>query len=186
MITRKSFYYIRHGQTDWNLAGKLQGNANIPLNETGIAQAQAARGKLAGQPITTICSSPLVRARKTADILNAALNCPIVEIDELHECDFGPYEGAVSPGWLADWLKGKTQGVPKEVEPYPAFMARAQRAINAALAHDGPVLIVAHGGIYQPINLLLPREQQWVLPNCLPVRHDPPRKNGAAWRKHCL
>ena len=186
MITPKPFYYIRHGQTDWNLAGRLQGNADIPLNETGLKQAQDAQEKLAGQPISLICSSPLSRARETADILNEILKRPIVEINDLHECDFGPYEGAISPDWLADWLRGKVDGVPPEVEPYREFMARAARGINAALAHDGPVLIVAHGGIYQPVNKLLPPDQQWALPNCQPVRHDPPRSNGAARRKTCL
>ncbi len=186
MIIHRPFYYIRHGQTDWNLEGRLQGNADVPLNATGVRQAYDAKDRLAGQPIALICSSPLSRARKTADILNEALDCPIIEIDDLHECDFGPYEGAVSPGWLPDWLSGDISGVPEEVEPYNAFMGRAEKAINAALDHDGPVLIVAHGGIYQPINQLLPPAKQWALPNCQPVRHDPPREGGTAWRMMCL
>lgn len=181
MINHQQFYYVRHGQTDWNLNRKLQGNTDIPLNDTGIAQACEARDKLAGHPIATIVSSPLQRARRTADIINETLQCPIIEIEGLKECDFGPHEGTESYGWLADWLTGDTSTTPPEVEPYEDFIERGTSAINQALTHAGPVLIVAHGGIYMPINQVLPGDRHQVIPNGQPVRHDPPAKHHHHW-----
>ena len=60
---------IRHGQTDWNLADKLQGSSDIPLNDTGRGQALEAAGLLAGVEWSAIVSSPLGRARETAEII---------------------------------------------------------------------------------------------------------------------
>ena len=176
MITHQQFYYVRHGQTDWNLNKRLQGNTDIPLNDTGIAQAHEAKDKLAGQPVSAIFTSPLQRARKTADIINETLQCPIFEITGLKECNFGPHEGTESYGWLADWLTGD------DVEPYHDFLDRARDAINQALTNPGPVLIVAHGGIYMPIRDVLPPSKMQVLPNGQPVRHDPPANLSEGWQ----
>ncbi len=183
MITHKQFYYIRHGQTDWNLIGKLQGNTDRPLNDTGIAQANLAKEVLSNIAITTICCSPMIRARKTADIINETLNCPIVEIDDLRECDFGSLEGSTSNPWIAGWLEGDGTNVPGDVEPLEQFIARCANAINDSLAHPGPVLIVAHGGTYLPAKKGLPEDQQIPLQNCQPIRHDPPISQGGSWRR---
>lgn len=183
MITHQQFYYVRHGQTDWNLNKRLQGNADIPLNETGIAQAHSAKEKLAGQLIATICTSPLQRARKTADIINEVLQCPIVEFDGLKECNFGPNEGSTNYGWLKDWLNGDGSTIPPGVEPYDAFLDRVTKAINGAIGdHPGPILIVAHGGVYVPIKMVMPENKQTLLGNGEPVRHDPPGAQTDVWR----
>jgi probable phosphoglycerate mutase len=179
----RQFYYVRHGQTDWNLIGKLQGNTDTLLNATGVAQTAEARVKLTGEPIRTICCSPLQRARRTAEIINQALSCPIVEIGGLRECHFGSREGTISNDWLNGWLLGEDTELPADVEPIEDFLARTAAAINLALDQIGPVLIVAHGGTYMPINKILPRDQQWDLPNCQPVRHDPPMFEDGDWTK---
>lgn len=175
MINHIPFYYVRHGQTDWNLNKRLQGNSDIPLNETGIAQAHAAKDKMFGTSIATICCSPLIRARKTADIINTVLNTKIIEIDELKECDFGDREGTLNNTWIDNWLAGDDSTAPEGIEKYDAFIARATAAINKATAHDGPVLIVAHGGVYIPANNTLSPNEQWSLPNAQPVLHTPPQ-----------
>lgn len=182
MITHQQFYYLRHGQTDWNLNKRLQGNADIPLNDTGIAQAHEAKDKLAGEPVSAIFTSPLQRARKTADIVNEALQCPVVEIAGLKECNFGPNEGSTNYAWLSDWLTGDGSTIPTGVEPYDQFLARATQAINHALSNPGPILIVAHGGIYVPIKMVLPDSKQVLLGNGQPVLHDPPENSDGAWR----
>ena len=182
MITHHQFYYVRHGQTDWNLNRKLQGNTDIPLNDNGIAQAHEAKDRLAGIAITTICCSPLQRARKTADIINQALNCPILEIAGLKECNFGSHEGGQQHDWLADWLNGDDSTTPPEVEPFSDFINRGRQAINQALTHPGPVLIVAHGGLYIPVNQVLPKDQQRRLINGQPLRHDPPLSPEHSWQ----
>ena len=183
MITHQQFYYVRHGQTDWNLNRRLQGNADIPLNDTGIAQAHEAKGKLAGQPIATICTSPLQRARKTADIINEVLQCPIIEFPGLKECNFGPNEGSTEYAWLKNWLNGDGSTIPPGVEPYEQFLSRATEAINRAISENpGPILIVAHGGIYVPIKQVLPDSKQTLLGNGQPVRHDPPSSSADVWQ----
>ncbi len=186
VIARKQFYYVRHGQTDWNLEGKLQGCADIVLNQTGLKQAVEAKDRLSGEPIATICCSPLRRALKTAEIINQELKCPLIELEGLRECNFGLHEGTTCCDWLNDWLIGNTSVVPPDIEKVEDFQIRVIEAINQALDYTGPVLIVAHGGTYVPINNILPRNEQWNLPNCQPVRHDPPDENNATWIKNCL
>jgi probable phosphoglycerate mutase len=186
MISPVPFYYIRHGQTDWNLTGRLQGNSDIPLNETGKAQARAARDRMSGRKVAAIFCSPLVRARQTADIVNEALGCRVTELDGLRECDFDLHEGSRRPDWIDDWLGGNGNGLPAEVEPFEAFVTRAANAINQALRRPGPVLIVAHAGTYIPVNKCLPRRLRWRLPNAWPVRHIPPADNSGGWDLDCL
>lgn len=62
-------YLVRHGQTNWNLEGRIQGQTNIPLNDKGRKQAQQAKEKLQNIPIDLIICSPLMRARETAEII---------------------------------------------------------------------------------------------------------------------
>lgn len=71
MIQPKDFYYIRHGETDWNLAHRGMGQKNIPLNARGVQQAHEAAKILAKESIDTICYSPLDRAKDTAFIIAA-------------------------------------------------------------------------------------------------------------------
>ena len=76
MIRPVSFCYLRHGETDWNAGRRFQGRTDVPLNARGLAQANAARDRLAGTPIATVCCSPLRRAHETAVIVNQALGAP--------------------------------------------------------------------------------------------------------------
>ncbi len=92
-LAPKPFYYLRHGETEWNRLRLCQGSADIPLNAEGRRQARAAREVLAGVHVATICASPLGRARETAEIVRCALEAPIVVIDGLGEIDFGAFEG---------------------------------------------------------------------------------------------
>ena len=83
----------RHGQTDWNVEKRVQGKADIELNETGIEQAKITSEKLKNEKIDVIISSPLKRAKQTAEIINQTLNCPIIYEDGISERDFGEFEG---------------------------------------------------------------------------------------------
>src|SRR3989338_6420058 len=94
-IPLSPFYFIRHGQTDWNLKEMFQGWTDIPLNETGHAQARSAVSILSGRGITRIVTSPLVRAHKTAEIINEHLRVPLLVVDGLKECSLGVLEGTV-------------------------------------------------------------------------------------------
>lgn len=92
-MPHRPFSFIRHGQTDWNVIGRMQGLSDIPLNANGIAGAHAAASRLKSRNIDLIVTSPLKRAHHTATIIAQTLNLP-VEIDEsIVERCFGDYEG---------------------------------------------------------------------------------------------
>ncbi|MCL2052839.1 MAG: histidine phosphatase family protein [Oscillospiraceae bacterium] len=88
-------YAIRHGQTDWNSAGKIQGKTDIPLNQKGREQACEIAQTLLSSGIDTIISSPLKRAMETAEIVAGQLHIggKIVSDERLSERDFGDFEG---------------------------------------------------------------------------------------------
>ena len=189
-LIHQQFYYVRHGQTDWNLVRRLQGSSDIELNETGITQAHKAKAKLVGVGLSRIFCSPQKRARKTADVINEAYGCEVFELEGLREWNFGAAEGSMYFSWLKELFNGDTANVPDDVEPLQDFLSRSAGAINQALETSAdekyPVLIVAHGGTYMAANKNLPRDQQWSLPNCQPVCHDPPKSEGGHWNKVCL
>ena len=177
MLLAKTFIYLRHGETDWNREHRAQGHNDIPLNATGIAQAHAAKAPLARCEIATICASPLARAHRTAEIINETLRRPLVVIDDLKECGYGVIEGQPRGDWFKAWRRG---GIIEGAETFEGFMARALGGINQALAHPGPVLIVAHAGVYWAIQRHARLERTY-LENGRPVRHDPPSTEAPGW-----
>lgn len=178
MLVERTFYYLRHGETDWNLEHRAQGHNDIPLNATGIAQARAAIAPLARCGIATVCTSPLGRARTTAEIVNAALGRPLVVVDALKECGYGIAEGQGRGDWFRQWRSG---GPLEGAEPYEAFLARALDGLNRALAEPGPVLIVSHAGVYWSVLRHARLDPATLLPNGRPVRHDPPTAAVPGW-----
>lgn len=149
---------VRHGETDSNAEGRIQGQTNTPLNERGRAQAQALADELAGESIAAVYSSDLDRARETAEILAARLDLPVVVDPALRERNFGSWEGrtvdeleARWPGAWARWREGdEGEG---DVEDHLALAARVRDAIHRlAAAHPGErILVVAHGGAMRVI-----------------------------------
>ena len=180
MIIRKPFYYIRHGQTDWNVERRFQGSMDIPLNETGIAQAHAAKALMSGLPITHVYSSTLQRARVTADIVNEGLNLPITGMDGLQECNFGVLEGELRPhnSLSEDWRNGMT---PDKAETYIDFTVRVFTAINEVLENEGTPLIVAHGAVFWPVHTHMQLGLASTLPNAHPVHLTPPVAGRENW-----
>lgn len=178
------FYYLRHGQTDWNLNRICQGQTDVPLNETGRSQARAAEAVLSGHRIETICCSPLSRARETAAIVNQALDRPIVVLDALKEIGFGVMEGGRVDAWFRRWIDGEE--TPEKAESFQAFLDRALGAVNQALSHPGPVLIVAHGGVYWAVQRFGPLAEKETLANAVPVHHAPPTAARQGWQTRIL
>ena len=170
LITPIPFYFLRHGQTDWNVERRGQGQTDIPLNETGINQAYDAKELLKGCGIKTIISSPLSRASKTAEIVNEAFGLRVQYIDELQEASFGEFEGVIAGSWFSDWFEGVT---PKGAEPYEEFLQRGLVGLNKALEFPGPVLVVAHGGIYWSIQRFAELNEGRIIKNCDPIYHEP-------------
>lgn len=168
---------IRHGQTDWNKAGRLQGQVDIALNETGREQAQAAARSLEGQGFTRVVTSPLGRALETGSIIAAHLGLPEPTTDAgLVERAYGELEGAVDaelpegtrqvlhPGHGADPSpveeEGFRLGLLPGVERSRATGDRgveALRRVHAAYPQDR-VIVVAHGTL---IRLALDALDEW-------------------------
>ena len=88
-------FLIRHGQTDWNLEGKIQGSCDIELNHTGMKQAEELSNKILeeGYKFSKIYSSLQRRAVKTAEILSLATNLDYISIEGLEEMNLGKWEG---------------------------------------------------------------------------------------------
>lgn len=179
MLTRVPFYFMRHGETEWNRQKRTQGQIDTLLSETGVTQAWAASERLRGRGIVCICTSPLARALETAQIQAEVLGVPVEIIDDLRECCLGEREGTSRAGWLDDWRCGKY--LPEGAEPIEAFIGRSLRAVNRALQRRGPVLIVAHGGIHWSIQQRAGLPGPRGIANAVPVRHVPPRVAGGRW-----
>ncbi|MBT3767674.1 MAG: histidine phosphatase family protein [Rhodospirillaceae bacterium] len=180
MLQKTPFYFLRHGQTDWNLEHRCQGQTDVPLNATGIGQAGDAKARLTDIPIATICCSPLGRARQTAEIVNEALNCRFVVIDGLQECRFGEAEGKLITHETYHKLirsAGTTGG-----EIFEDFVERAIAGLNQAIVEPGPVLVVAHGGIFNALQFHVGLDYDGDIKNCVPVRFEPPTNKNNVWK----
>jgi len=184
MLKEKEFYFVRHGQTDWNVAHRAQGQTDIPLNAKGRQEAKDAAESAADLKFETICSSPLSRAVETAEAI-ASVTGGVVSIQkDLIECSWGEREGDVKGAWFEQWKRGVE--IPTGAEPYEVFLSRAVSAINRALSKPGPVLIVAHGGIYWAVQMYAIRNMDNDLKNATIIKHTPPSKQHPWWSKQFI
>lgn len=148
-MSTTTFYIVRHGETDWNKAGKLQGHADILLNDSGRSQAMELANHLADYSFSHCYSSDLKRAHHTAEIV---LNKKPVEIKletRLRERDFGAWEGK-------SWEEfRKDEEAYKQVESHEEIVERVTGCLTDILSvHAGnEILILTHGGIIH--NLLV-------------------------------
>lgn len=134
------FFFLRHGETDYNRQHIVQGWADIPLNAQGLAQASVAAASLKNTGISHIITSPLNRARRTAEIVAAEINAPIHALDaRLREKGFGEYENSPDPDPTV-WTRQD-----RGAETYADFARRVAGGLNESLVTGVP-LIVAHGG----------------------------------------
>ncbi|WP_427136597.1 histidine phosphatase family protein [Pseudarthrobacter sp. S9] len=143
-----TFAFVRHGQTDWNFAQRMQGSSDIPLNATGRKQALEAARSLSsginGRPWDIIVSSPLIRARETASLIAVGIGRDLgPAYPALTERDYGDAEGATQEEISARWPQGTIPGL----EPIESVIARGTHALERlARLYDGDnVLIVCHG-----------------------------------------
>lgn len=157
----KTVYYIRHGETDWNVAGRLQGHRDIPLNDNGRAQARhcglVLRDLFAKDGIDPVAldyvSSPLSRATETMELVREGLSLPRGDFrrdDQLLELSFGDWEGATiallhqnDPVRIAQREHDKFHFVPPNGESYRMVTERMKRWYDGLA---GDAVVTAHGG----------------------------------------
>lgn len=160
-MTRTTIALLRHGQTDWNIDFRLQGTSDIPLNETGLAQARAAAEAISSQ-WDVIVSSPLDRAVKTAQIVAERHALGELQIEPLLlERSFGEAEGMLYTEWREKFSDSKVPGG----ESIEELEARCHRLLAHLVAkyRGKRVLTVSHGALIRKLlniasNGQLPRE----------------------------
>jgi broad specificity phosphatase PhoE len=139
-------YFVRHGETAWTITGQYTGRTDIPLVQQGETDAEKLGARLKGLEFTQVMTSPLQRARRTAEL--AGFGKSMVADADLAEWDYGAYEGRRTldirgerPGWrlLEDGCPGG--------ETLEAVSARADRLIDRLHSLGGEVLIFSHRDI---------------------------------------
>lgn len=154
---------VRHGRSEWNVLGRWQGWADIPLAEEGEAQSRQARPVVASLGITALVHSGLKRAERTAEVLADGLGVPIEVEPGLKEYDVGEWSGLTRPeiearwpGGLDAWFEGRLPATPGG-ESREGFAGRLLDAVRrVALTHPGgTVLCVTHGGAVGAIQRVL-------------------------------
>lgn len=174
-LIRVPFWYLRHGETDWNARNLAQGRTEVPLNANGLAQAKRAAEQLQGQGIVSIVSSPLSRAYNTAQIVARSLDLPVLVEPELVECAYGEEEGQPMSEWFDSWIEERF--TPAGGETFVELRQRAVRAVNRCLAQPGPVLVVAHGALMRALRVQMGLERLSRTRNAVPI-HCRPEGNG--------
>lgn len=171
----------RHGQTKWNVLGKVQGRADIELNEEGIKQAEETGKVLENENIDLIICSPLKRAKQTAQIINKNRNIPIIYDKDIIERDFGEFEGMNKTDFdFAGYWSYKQNYEYEKAENIKNFFERVYKFLDRIKVQytDKKVLIVAHGGISIPVNCYfngIPEDNnllKLVLRNCEVAKYE--------------
>lgn len=145
-------YVVRHGQTDWNKDGRIQGDSDNPLNATGREQAAAMARLMADVKVGALYVSSHQRARQTAAVFEG--RTPTVAMDELRERFFGKFEGAndKDPAVVADWNKRRFAWTDdmeggETLESQSRRVEAALKTIRDKHKDGGTVVVVGHGGI---------------------------------------
>jgi probable phosphoglycerate mutase len=165
----RSIYHVRHGETDWNAAGRLQGGQDIPLNDLGRSQADGNGRALAahfaeiGRSPTEFryVASPLGRARETMERVRRGLGLPIDGYDVapgLREVSFGRYEGwsyddlaTKAPDDWAALQTDKWNFVPPDGESYAMLIERLRSFVAGT---EGDLVLVSHGGVFRVLRAI--------------------------------
>ncbi|MGE4064371.1 MAG: histidine phosphatase family protein [Rhodospirillaceae bacterium] len=181
-IERRPFYFMRHGEADWNVERMCIGQLDRPLTARGRAQAEAARRHCAALEISAVFHSPLSRAAETAFLAMRGRNMALNADHGLLEACLGVKQGAreddAADPFLRSWMGGAAID---QAETYADFQKRVCEAVNRCSGAAGPSgvpLIVAHAGVYHALRDALGAPAGRVF-HCVPYFHQPV---GADWR----
>lgn len=158
-----TFYIVRHGETEWNVAGIMQGQSDSPLTKNGISQAKNLAKKLKSVKFDEVFSSDLLRAKRTAEIIAAEKKIAIKTTEILRERSFGRFEGKTGEVFAKELKKYFEEfenlleeqkfsykfPTEPEIESDEELMRRFIPFIREiAIAYEGQtILIVTHGGV---------------------------------------
>ena len=153
----RTLLLIRHGETVWNAEWRFTTHSDVPLSDVGLEQAAAAAAALAATGIDRIYSSPLQRARVTAETIAARQpgRPMVVADDRLIEIDAGPFEGMTEDelrsGSMADdyarWHTNAEPEFPEGAETFDAALTRAAAFLDEHAGETGTTLVVSHGSL---------------------------------------
>jgi len=173
-----TIYLMRHGETEWNRAERMQGQLDCPLNDSGRRQAAEAGRRFARKGITfdRVVSSTLCRAVETASIVSGVAKDAVTADTDLLEMGFGPYEGVhfsdLSPDMFVFFGDPEHVPAPEGMETIPHMKERVERFLERLKQNDpgGTVLVVAHGVTMRVLLGLLMKDWMagWSMPleNC--------------------
>lgn len=145
MAERIDICLVRHGETEWNRVGRYQGTSDVPLNDLGFEQARLGAERLAAEHWDAVISSPLARARSTAEAIAAAVGIDTIEfLDDLQERAYGDAEGLT----IAEREERFPEGSWPHLETLEHLWERSTRALqHISDRYAGKrVLVVSHGG----------------------------------------
>jgi probable phosphoglycerate mutase len=131
---------VRHGETDWNAEGRLQGQTDRPLSDFGRLQARELADELADEQLDAIYASDLARARETAEIVGERLGLSVALDPGLREKDWGTWEG------LTAVQRDRVEFVGESTEEHQERILRTLRRIAERHPSGARVLVVTHGG----------------------------------------
>lgn len=146
-------FLIRHGETDWNVIGRYQGQADPPLNQPGWDQANVLAEKLLNEHLDVLYSSPLLRASQTARVITGRLQIPLRLDPRLMEIHQGDWQGRLRaeienlyPDLFRRWESEPWEVSPPNGERLIQVQERVYRAVDEILEHhpDDRIGIVSH------------------------------------------
>ena len=155
---------VRHGETEWNRARRIQGRTDIPLNDDGREQAREAADRLAAEiapgPVVVI-SSDLSRAKETAEIIADGLGVEVLHTSaELRERSYGEAEGIETSEFArrwGDWYSAEVPGAESRADLRRRALRAIRRAVRdarrSAAPHAPTVVVVAHGALIREVML---------------------------------
>jgi len=150
---------VRHGETDWNAEGRLQGHTDRPLNDYGRRQAKELAERLAGEGADAIYASDLVRAKETAEIVGERLGLTVAVDPDLREKDWGTWEGLTGDERVHVEFEGES------TEDHRDRVMGAVRRI-VARHPEQRIVVVTHGGSLRRIQAAVNGVADPVIENC--------------------
>ncbi len=142
----RRIHIVRHGQTEWNVAGVAQGQTDVPLDTIGTDQAQRVGRSFHTHEIARIMSSDLIRARATAEQISSSLGLELELRKDLRERSFGEYEGRPFDEFREHVLKDPIHMRPPGGESFQDVWERLESVKTDLASGHGETIVVTHGG----------------------------------------